>query len=101
MDEILEIFFGVLARFIYPQYTLAVIGLTEALKFKIKKERVHPRYVTLVVGLVLGVIGVLTGHLKIDADNIMRVINSYAFAGLLYTYVIRIIRARYNRIVNE
>lgn len=97
----LEIIFGFLYKFIYPEYTLAVIGLTEMVKFMVKKERVHPRYVTLAVGLVLGVVGVLTGHLKVDSENIMRVVNSFAMSGLLYTYVIRMIRARFNKITAD
>lgn len=100
-QQLFEIIFGALTRFIYPQYTLAVVGISEAVKFAVNKTRLHPKFVSLGVGIVLGIIGVISGHLHLDADNTMRVINSFACAQTLYTYIVKWFRVRYDRISEQ
>lgn len=79
--------------YIYPEYTVAVIFLTELIRFLIAgiDQKIKPRYVTALLGLALGVIGIMY-YGEID---IWKAVTSYSIAVTGYQLLWQPIKERF------
>ena len=93
----MEIIFLFLDRFIFPEYTFAVIVLTETFKRAGSGKIIAHKYTTLIIGAVLAVAAVLMKYIDPMGMNLMKLVTSFALANMLYTYVIQFIKARFPR----
>lgn len=93
MNELKELYIYA-SRFIYPEYTAGVIAVTEALRQYFPgyiRYLKHPKYLTLVVSLFLGAIGIYVHQeLLKDAASIYKMLISFAVAKIIYDYAVKI-----------
>jgi hypothetical protein len=79
--------------FIYVEYTIAVILFTELLKMK---TGLHAKWVSLVVGVVFGLLGVfLKLFILAEGVQVWKLLISFAVANVFYDYVLKVIYDRF------
>jgi hypothetical protein len=91
--------FDFLSDFIYPAYTLAVILVTWLLRAAVPviDKRYNPKLTAAFMGVLIAIPGVIYKHIIIDADNIMKLIISFAMAAFLYDYTIYFIQKKFSK----
>ena len=84
--------------YIYIEYVLAVVLLTEMVKKAFAEADLHPKWVTLGVAVVMAIVGMII-QLSIlnNAIEFWKLISSVGVACLFYDYIIKVIKDKFSK----
>lgn len=80
--------------YIYPEYVLAVILFTALVRYMFYgiDNVVHPKWITLIVGLILGVAGYAIKTLQGEQYELFKVLISFGLSTLGYDYFWKVVK---------
>lgn len=96
--EILQAIHNALSPYLYVEYTVAIIVLTQLFKKAFEELNWHPKWTTFWVTAALGIIGAIL-KLVVQHETVdpFKLINSFGAACLAYDYVVKEIIDRYRK----
>jgi len=101
----MEDFFGIFQNIIYLEYIIGVVMVTEILKTYLPKPKSefwsHPKWLTLFIGIGLGIVDAQYRLTTADGLNYSKLITSFGIATLSYDYIVKIIKDSWQLILNK
>ena len=84
--------------YIYPEYTLAIIVLTEVIKRAFSELDHHPKWTGLGVGIVLGILGAMI-KLEVQHESIdfFKMVLSFGVSVIGYDYFWKPVKDRFTK----
>lgn len=98
MNELLQEYLPVwLVALVHPPYMFAIWALTEWLRYKFEgiDNRVKPKYLVLIIGLVLGVATYFEGTVEGVSVPFITLVLSYFLATFLYDVAIKPLKSKF------
>lgn len=89
MEEILQ----QINNYLYPEYVVAVIVITALVRklFYGIDQVIHPKWITLIIGVILGVVGYAMKTLQEEQYDVFKVLISFGLSTLGYDYFWKVI----------
>lgn len=82
--------------YIYIEYVLAVIFLTELVKKAFAEADLHPKWITLGVAVVMAVVGVVIQiSILHNAIEFWKLVTSVGVACMFYDYILKVIKDKF------
>lgn len=98
-NEIMTEIFNQINLYIYPEYVVAVIVITALVRYLFYgiDKAIHAKWITLVIGVVLGVVGYALKTLASEQYDFFKVLISFGVSTLGYDYLWKVIKDTINK----
>jgi hypothetical protein len=88
-----------LHHYFYIEYILAVVLITATVRSLVKglDNSLHPKWITLVVGIVMAIVGYVVKTFTYEAFSVFKVIGSFGAATIGYDYFWKVLKDSFSK----